>query len=101
MATKKTAKTAPKKAAASGLGAVTLDPNLPLLPGRTVTFIASPRTFGRAAVKIVTARDTWMGVPSISGGFARQAKIIETGLGEITVTFYEDGEAYAEGTFSV
>lgn len=82
--------------------AVTVDPaSIALLPGNTVTFAAKPKDFGRQAVKIESARGTWMGVPAVSGGEARQSYLIETGAGEITVTFYEDGKEYATGTFSV
>ena len=116
MATKTTAtkKAAPKKAAASRatatpkaattpkklLAAVRIDPNLPLRPGNSVTFVAdAPK--GRPGVSVTTNRDAWAGKPSVSKTEARISKIIETGHGTVDVVFTDDGEAYASGTFEV
>lgn len=84
----------------SSLESVSIDPDMPLLPGRTATFSAR-QAEGRAMVKIETNRETWMGQPSNSAGGARVSKIIETGHTDITVTFSEDGKEYAQGTFTV
>lgn len=83
-------------------GGVRLDPDLPLLPGNTVTFVAEGRE-GRTQAKIVTAKDSWLVATSTGaqGAEERVSKIIETGHGEITVEFYEDGKLYASGTWPV
>lgn len=85
-----------------GSGKVHLDPpNIKLIPGNSVSFWAETKGDGRQSVKVSTARDTWIGKPSVNGGVARTSKILETAHGEITVTFYEDGKAYASGKFPV
>lgn len=79
---------------------VRIDPNLPLLPGNSVSFVADAGD-GVIQAKIVTAKDSWLVAASTNGGYARVSKIIETGHGEITVEFYEDGKLYASGTWTV
>jgi hypothetical protein len=87
------AKTSSKKA-----GSVRLDPNLALVPGNAVTFVAEARE-GRVQAKIVTAKDSWIVAASV-GSEARVSKILEV-PGELTVEFYEDGKLYASGTWNV
>lgn len=81
-------------------GTVRLDPDLPLLPGNTVSFVAEGRE-GRTQAKITTAKDSWLVATSTGSNEERVSKIIETGHGVITVEFFEDGELYASGTWSV
>lgn len=99
---KTTAKKAPVKKVVAPvavvLESVRLDPDLGLIPGNSVTFVAREAK-GRAAVKISTNRGNWMGTPSNTPSGARQSKILDPG--PITVTFYEDGSAYAEGSWTV
>lgn len=90
-------KSAAKPAAAKG--GIRLDPNLPLIPGNSVSFVAEERP-GRVMAKIITARETWMVAASNGGGDARVTKILETG-GDITVEFSEDGKLYASDTWTV
>ena len=85
-----------------GSGKVHLDPpSVALIPGNSVSFWAETKGEGRQSVKVSTARDVWIGKPSVNRGVARTSKILETAHGDITVTFYEDGKAYASGKFSV
>jgi hypothetical protein len=88
------------KPSTSKTGTVSLDPNLPLLPGNTANFVAESRD-GRVQAKIITAKDSWLVAASQSGDYARVSKIIETGHGEITVEFYADDKLYASGTWPV
>jgi len=81
-------------------GDVRLDPQGALLPGNTVTFVADEGE-GVVQAKIITAKDSWLVAASNTAGGARVSKIIETGHGEITVEFYEDGKLYASGTWTV
>lgn len=98
----KASKPASGKVASPEIGSIRLDPHLPLLPGNTVTFVAEGRE-GRTMAKISTARGSaW--VATSTGRAAneeRVSKIIESGHGDITVEFYEDGELYAFGTWPV
>lgn len=95
-------KPAAKAEASSKTGSVRIDPNLPLLPGNTVTFVAEGRE-GRTMAKIVTARGTdWVASSTgVAANEERVSKILETGHDEITVEFYEDGKLYASGTWPV
>jgi hypothetical protein len=97
--TKKAAsKAAPKAAPIVEYESIRLDPDLPLVPGNSVTFVARPAA-GRASVKISTDRGDWMGAPSSTPSGVRQSKILEPG--PISVTFYEEGEPYAQGSWEV
>ena len=51
--------------------------------------------------EISTNRETWRGRASNTAEGASISKLIETGHTDVTVTFYEDGKAYATGTFTV
>lgn len=99
MATKKKpaakAKAAPKKV--SGLEPVHLDPDLPLLPGNSGTFVARQAN-GQPSATLSTDRGEIRAIPSNTQSGARVSRIIET-YGAVTVTFFEDGKPYASGTF--
>lgn len=89
------------KPSKSTTGTIRLDPaNVALLPGNTVTFVAEGRE-GRTQAKIVTAKDSWLVATSSGQDEERVSKIIETGHGEISVEFFEDGKSYAKGTWPV
>ncbi len=90
------------KPSTSKKGSVRIDPNVALLPGNTVTFVAEARE-GLVMAKIITAKDSWLVKTStgVQANEERVSKIIETGHGEITVEFYEDGKKYASGTWPV
>jgi hypothetical protein len=93
-------KVVPSKAkAASANGGVRLDPNLRLIPGNAVTFVAEGRE-GRTQAKIITSSESWIVATSSGPGEERVSKILER-PGEITVEFYEDGKKYASGTWQV
>ena len=99
-ATRDETKVRPSRASTKAVtGGVSLDPNLPLIPGNAVSFVAEERP-GRVQAKIVTAKDSWLVAASNIGGDARVSKILEV-PGEITVEFYEDGKLYASGTWTV
>ena len=87
------------KPSKSTTGNVRLDPNLALIPGNSVTFVA-PAKEGRVQAKIVTARDSWLVAASLRGDEARVSKILEV-PGDITVEFYADGKKYASGSWKV
>lgn len=99
MATKAKTKKASVKKAAKVVGGVRLDPNLRLIPGNTVSFVAEYRP-GRVQAKIVTPRDSWVVAASTLRDDSRVSKILEV-PGEISVEFYEDGDLFAAGTWQV
>lgn len=87
------------KAAKRSTGSVRLDPDLPLVHGNTVTFVA-PEGDGRVLAKLETPQGVqWIGT-SNGQGDARISWIVQVS-GDITVGFYNDGDLYAEGTFTV
>ncbi len=87
------------KPSRSTTGNIRLDPNLALIPGNSVTFVA-PAKDGRLQAKIITARDSWLVAASVRGDEARVSKILEV-PGDITVEFYADGKKYASGSWTV
>lgn len=93
-------KVTPSKAkAASTEGGIRLDPNLRLIPGNSVTFVAEGRE-GRTQAKIITSSESWIVATSSGPNEERVSKILER-PGDITVEFYEDGKMYASGTWPV
>lgn len=91
-----------KVASSPEVGGVRIDPNLPLIPGNSVTFVAEGRE-GRTMAKISTARGSdWVATSTgVAANEERVSKILESGHGDVTVEFYEDGELYASGTWPV
>lgn len=99
-AKKKTAKTPVAKAEAPEVvGGIRLDPDLRLIPGNSVTFVAEGRE-GRTQAKIITSNETWVVATSSGPNEERVSKILER-PGDITVEFYENGKKYASGTWPV
>lgn len=90
-------KTAPKS---DGEGQVRLDPNLPLLPGNSVSFYTPvPEDAGRLTVKITDARGpVFANVVPGGNGDLRISKIVET-AGTYKVEFFNDGKKFASGEF--
>ena len=89
------AKKKAKKAAAD----VRIDPNLPLILGNTVTFVA-PEGEGLVKAKLVASNGTYWVKATNGSGDARISWIVQ-GTDEVTVEFHDDGKKYAEGTFSI
>jgi hypothetical protein len=86
-----------KKKATQG---VRLDPNLPLVPGNSVSFVTDvPENGDRFSVKISNDRGTTLNNISSTGGDLRIGRIVESGWGTTTVEFYADGKKFAEGSF--
>jgi hypothetical protein len=80
-------------------GGVRLDPNLPLVVGNSVTFVADEGK-GRVMVRLETAQGVNWVAASNGHGDARVSLIIQV-KGDIKVDFHSDGKKYASGTFTV
>lgn len=83
-------------------GSVSISPNLPPIPGNTVTFYAkAPEDAGRLTAKISGPRGPWFANLTEGGdGDLRVSKIIEV-PGTITVEFFNDGKSFAKGSWEV
>lgn len=84
------------------VGGVRIDPNLPLIPGNSVTFVAEGRA-GRTMAQVRTDRGSyWVATSTgVAANEERISKILESDHGNISVGFYEDGELYAFGTWPI
>jgi hypothetical protein len=88
MAAKKTAKST-----------LRLSPNLPLIPGNSVTFLADGGE-GVATARVISNGVVWEGAVSSTEDEIGHTVLLERS-GPLEITFYRDGKEVARGSYEV